>query len=173
MEINTMQHVYGADALRQLSKSLPLDQDKWEVRFGMGVITGFFIGDLLRTAIYILMVKISPIAKVADLTRAPELLAGICILAALLAVPHLWALTFRPSELQKMNARRFATYGAAIAVLFWIYVAGWSMPMDIGLASIMYWAKAFGSLVIAFMYAKSINSQQNRELIENDKQAIG
>jgi hypothetical protein len=174
MEIgNQMQHIYSSEEIKKISKSLPIDQDKWEVRFCVGVITAFFIGDLMRCALYIFTKSPIPLTTVAELSRVPFVVACMFLTAAILAIPHLWTLIFHPKNLHRMRARQLATYGGAIATLTWIFVAGTAFPLDIGLAALSYWGKAFGCLIVSYAYAHSINSQQNREAIENDKQAIG
>lgn len=174
MEIgNQMQHIYTGDEIKRISKSLPIDQDKWEVRFSVGVITAFFIGDLIRSAMYIFTHSPSPLTTVAELSRVPMVVACVMMFSAILAIPHIWTLAFRPKNLHRTRARQLATYGGAIATLTWLFVAGTAYPLDLGMAALGYWGKALGCLIVSYVYAHSINSQQNREAIENDKQAIG
>jgi len=168
-----MQHIYTAAEIRKISKSLPIDQDKWEVRLSIGVITAFFIGDLIRSSLYIITHSPAPLTTVAELSRVPMVIACVMMFAAMLAIPHLWTLAFRPQYLHRTLARQLATYGGVIATLSWLFVAGTAFPLDLGLAALGYWGKALGCLIVSYVYARSINSQQNREAIENDKQAIG
>lgn len=161
--------IFTASEVRAYARSLPTDQNRAEVRIMAAVITLFFVGGCMQPVFLIMTRAHTPVVTLASLSGAPYLFAFLFLVAAVLTVPHLWALALHPERLGDKRPRKMATAGAALGSLLWLYLANLSVPLD--MASWVYFAKAFASaLLVGGVYAFSLNSQQVRQ---NEKPAIG
>lgn len=161
--------ILNPSEIRAKARSLPKDQNRFEVRLAVAIITLFFIGGCGQAAVLIALRARTPLVSVACATQAPTLFALLFFLAGAATVPHLWALVFQPERLADKGPRKLATAGTALASVLWLYLGNIAIPMDV--AQWVYFAKAFACiLLVGGVYAFSLNSQQVRQ---NEKPAIG
>lgn len=146
--------------------SLPLDQNKTEVRMyaaSVTAIAGYF---LIAEPIFVLLtVPQSPMFKVASAAPSVYCVAAAFSLCLMCLIPHLFALVFRPKSLNTQWPRKLAalaSFGSAVA---WVYMANLSLPLDLGGIELAYVLRAIGALSLAFNYAYSVNAQQGREIL--------
>jgi hypothetical protein len=148
------------------AKSLPLNQDKAEVRIYAALLTGVAGYFLVAEPIFVLLtVPQSPLHRVASL--APSIWCVVIAFIVCLAcmTPHLIALLFRPSSLSARWPRSVAAKAAFGAAVIWIYLANLSLPMDLGAVEWAYGLRALGALMLSFSYGYSVNAQLGREIL--------
>lgn len=163
-----MPHILDPKEILALAK-MPADQDRAEVRIYAAAMTVFFMFGCLSPAFFIFLVPASDVAITTRVTTIPSVMIAISFLAsAIMALPHLVSLVGLPQHLRRREPRLWAIWGAAIAGLTWLYLGVTVEPLDFGDAPWAYWCKAIGCLLVAGVYAYSLNSQLLRE---NDKSA--
>lgn len=152
-------------ALTHWPKSLPVDQDRTEVRILSVVLTLFFAEHLIEPAMYATFVHESRTQWVISLTGAPNAARILLFLWVVLVVPHFISLIAFPQFLHLKWPRRFACAGASGAALTWFYFANLAWPLDAGVLPWMYAIRAVWDLFVAAVLAFSLNSQLLRPLI--------
>ena len=156
--------------IRRYATSLPVGQDRAEVRLMSLVITGGFLFGLLEPVFYILSVPASTLAHVAALS-VPRLIAGLFLAAAAMTLPHFGSLLFFPRLLEKRGPRKWATWGAMLSAVLWAYLGTLAQPLDLNLLPLLYWLNAVGCVIVGGVYGFSLNSQQIRSLLPDEKSA--
>ena len=115
------------------ARSIPLDQDKSEVRIYAALLTavaGYF---LVAEPIFVLLtVPQSPLFRVAALAPSVWCVIAAFLICLISMVPHLLALLFWPSSLSTRWPRAFAARAAFGAAVTWLYLGNLAMPMDLG-----------------------------------------
>lgn len=154
--------------LKHWPASLPHDQDRAEVRLLSFALTFFFAEHLFEPAMYAAFVELSQIHWVLKLTPAPALFTFLLFFWVLLAVPHVLVLLFFPGYLGHRWPRKLACAGASGAALTWFYFALKALPLDVGVLPYLFGVRALLDLMVAAIFAFSLNSQLLRTLI-NDK----
>lgn len=161
--------IFTAAEIRAYARSLPTDQGRVEIRIMAAVITLFFIGGCIQPVWLLVTQAPTPLVRIMMVSQVPIGVATLFLLAALAALPHLWALVLHPEQLACKWPRKLATAGAALGSLLWIYVGNLSIPLDS--PTLIYFLKSFGCAVfVGGVYAFSLNSQQVRQ---NEKPAVG
>ncbi|RYF54586.1 MAG: hypothetical protein EOO27_23330, partial [Comamonadaceae bacterium] len=84
-----MPHTLSPDEYRAVLRSIPLNQDRYEVRLLAIVLTGSLMFGVLRPLFYLLTVPASPIYKVNGTTTLHWLVPLLFFAGASLALPHL------------------------------------------------------------------------------------
>jgi len=161
--------LHTVDDLRRYvarAPSLPVDQDRAEVRIQAAFITAVFLLLLIEPVFYIFTVPDAPISKVAGL--APS---RWCVIASfggafLATLPHMWTLLFRPDLLSEQRYRTWAALSAFAAGAVWIYLANLAHPLDVGWLEGAYAIRCMVCLCIGGIYAFSVNAQQMREAVD-------
>lgn len=146
-----------------LAPSLPLDQDRAEVRLQAGFITGVFLLLLVEPIFYIFEVPGSMISRVSALAWSSWCVIGSFALSFLAALPHLFTLIFRPDLLAIRHPRRWAAFAALGAAVTWMVLANMAVPLDVGGLEWAYGIRAIVCLFIAGIFGFSVNAQQMRE----------
>lgn len=144
----------------------PIEQDRIEVRLLTLTLTGFFVGNLLQAAIYIVAIESSTLYRVAALTHAPWVLVMLFAAAALATLPHLVSLACLPRLLDHRLPRKMACFAAMGTAVLWFYLAALSRPLDLGPLTLLYICSGLGALLIAGIFGVSLNAQQLRILAE-------
>ena len=161
--------IYTAAQIRTAA-NLPQNPEKLEVRVYGLAFTLTFMALLLFPAISVLTDVDAPIVRVAHLSHAPQFIGALFLLCILATLPHVVLLMFLPSRLYEQWPRQMAAGGASVAALLWCYIANLSEPLDMDPVTMIYWAEAFMSGGVGFLYGFSLNAQQVRT---NEKQAVG
>jgi hypothetical protein len=151
--------------------TLPMNQDRSEVRWGSAVLTMFFIAHLIEPTLYAASVDSSIMFKVAQLTGWPNVVMGVFVVAAALMVPHLFALFFMPDKLANKVPRKLAIAGACMASFTWMYLANMARPLDVGPLSLIYLYRSIFDAAIALAYATSVNNQSVRKALHDARQS--
>lgn len=143
---------------------LERDRDRLEVRMLTLVLTCRFVYDLVEPVLFGLSPhKEFPIQKV--LAESPTLLSAVFMLALLLALPMFFTLLFpSPGRLARRMPRRLACYAAAIATVTWFYLSTLALTLDFVTVPWVYLRNGCWSLVLAGLFALSLNAQQVRAL---------
>jgi hypothetical protein len=148
------------------AKSIPLNQDKVEVRIYAALLTAvagyFLIGEPILD---LLTVPQSPIRSVAGLAPSIWCVVAAFTICALGLLPHLLMLLFNPTALWRKWPRSVAAKSALGAAVIWIYLMNLSLPMDLGAIEWTYGLRALGALLLSFSYGYSVNAQQGREIL--------
>lgn len=149
-----------------LAKSLPLDQDKSEVRIYAALLTtiaGYF---LAAEPIFVLLaIPQSPMFRVASAAPSVWWVLAAFLLCTLCLIPHLVFLVFAPRSLSKRWPRSMAAKASFGAAVTWLYLCNLSLPMDLGSIEWSYGFRAVCALMLAFSYGFSVNAQQGREIL--------
>ena len=143
--------------------SLPIDQDRAEVRIQAAFITMVFLLLLVEPIFYLYAVPDALISRVSALAPSKWCVVGAFGLALLGALPHLWTLLWRPDLLQVQRYRVWAALSALLASIDWIVLANLAVPLDVGGLEWAYCIRALVTLCIAGIYGFSVNAQQMRE----------
>lgn len=143
--------------------SLPIDQDRAEVRLQAGFIALVFMLLLAEPVFYIFTVPDALISRVSAMAYSRWCVVGAFGVAFLGAVPHLYTLIFRPDLLNHKAFRTAAAFSAVIAAITWIVLANRAVRLDVGALEWVYAIRALVSLCIAGIFAFSVNAQQMRE----------
>lgn len=151
--------------------SLPRDQDRTEVRILSAIITGFFIfAWLVKPVVYMWAVKNSAIWKAASAASMPNwLIATLFLVAAAATLPHLFMLIFRPDLLHCKLPRKMAGYAAGLAAVLWLYLAVNVLSTRSSGLVWLYLGNMLSCLTVGYTYGFSVNSQQLRERINDEK----
>lgn len=150
--------------------TLPINQDRSEVRWGSAVLTMFFMAHLIEPVLYAASVQTSVMYTVARLTGYPILVMGIFVFAALMMVPHLFTLFFLPAKLSCKAPRKMAVGGALIASFTWVYLANLARPLDVGALPLIYLYRAAFDAGLGFVFAVSLNNQTVRKAVHDARQ---
>jgi hypothetical protein len=142
----------------------PQQQDHLEVRLLAAYVTLEFLNSLIGPIVYILQLSPSLIYQVATRSSHPDVIAGLFIGAALLALPHAVSLVFLPRTLEVRWPRKCATFAACLVTLVWAYLAVLTLPLDVGPLFWLYVREAATNAGLAFIYAVSLNAQLLRKL---------
>ena len=146
-------------------QALPRNQDRAEVRLLAASLTGVFIYFTLEPALYAGSVEESVLARVLALTgHAGWWLAALYLCMAML-VPHFVSLLVMPRFLECRTPRVLATYGAMAGGLLWFVFADLARPLDVGPLPYLFGARAVVNVLVAGIFAFSLNSQQLREML--------
>lgn len=149
------------------ARSIPVDQDKSEVRIYAALLTavaGYF---LVAEPIFVLLtVPQSPLFRVAALAPSVWCVVVAFLICLLCMVPHLLALLFKPSSLSTTWPRGVAARAAFGAAVTWLYLGNLAMPMDLGAIEWAYFFRALCSLMLSFSYGFSVNAQMGREKLD-------
>lgn len=155
-----------------LAPALPLNPDRTEVRIMAAVITLGFVAHSLKSAYYLLMVGVGPLARVVRDSPIPTgCIAALFVLAALATLPHVVSLTFMPRTLACKFPRRAAAYSALGIAVAWLYLANRAYPMHLGGVWAVYLCNMLGCVVVSMTYGFSVNAQQLRERLSDDQAA--
>ena len=149
----------GFEAARQ-----ERERDRIEVRLLTLVLTCRFVYDLIEPVLFGLSPhKEFPIQRV--LAMSPTLLTSVFIGALLLALPMFFTLLFpTPARLARRMPRRLACYAAVMATVTWFYLSTLALTLDYVTVPWVYLRNGTWSLVLAGLYALSLNAQQVRAL---------
>lgn len=153
-----------------------LEQARIEVRLLSIVLTSSFLYDLLEPVLYFFSVGTSTLHRVMAMSHMPGVIVAVFITAMLVTVPLWLSLVFTPTAgLAERLPRWLACQAAVVATMCWMYLAVLALPLDYGPLSWFYARNALGALIMAAVYALSLNAQQVRQLKErvNDAQARG
>jgi hypothetical protein len=145
------------------SPSLPVDQERVEVRIYASLMTAILLLLIIEPQLYLWDVEESLIYKVAALAPSPYLVAGLFTVGFLLILPHLIALLFLPRTLVVYWPRICATVGAFLVSVVWLYLSNLAVPLDLGALPLSYAVRSLVSTIMAGAYAFSVNAQQGRE----------
>lgn len=145
--------------------TLPVDQDRAEVRIYAAVMTGFFLYILLEAAIYAWTVTAAPLFRIVALTHYPRAVLTAFFLCAAAVIPHFASLIAIPSLLDSRIPRLMATAGSAAAGLLWFYFANEARELDYQGIQYLYATRGVFCLAVATVFAFSLNSQQLRARI--------
>lgn len=164
---------FVADLRKYVShaKSVPVNQDKSEVRIYAALLTavaGYFL--VAEPIFELLTVPQSLLFRVASLAPSYWCVVAAFALCLFGLLPHLTFLLFNPAALSKRWPRSFAARAAFGSAVVWIYLTNLSLPVDLGAIEWAYGIRALGGLVLSFSYGYSVNAQQGREILhaEND-----
>lgn len=141
-----------------------IEQAYREVRLYAMVLTGSFLWDEAEPIFYILSVPTSTFNKVVAMTHAPDFVAALLCLAFVATLPHFLALLIFPKLMGRRLPRVLACSAAVVLALIYFYLANLAWPLDIGPLPWLYMRAGLGALVMAFLYAVSLNAQQLRSL---------
>lgn len=160
-------HLSGEGLTRVVRRapSLPMDQDRTEVRILSAIITtGFAYMLLAKPVCYMWMVKGSAIWKAASAATLPNwLIALVFVLAFVATLPHLFSLLFWPQWLHCKLPRKMAGYAAAAAGVLWLYLAVNVLSTRSSSLVFLYIGNMFACFVVGWAYGFSVNAQQLRE----------
>jgi hypothetical protein len=146
--------------------SLPVNQDRAEVRLLATLLTAGFALFLFEPIFYLLAVPSAPISRVARLAPSHWYVVAAFAACLLATLPHLFDLCFRSQRLGNPCPRRRAALASIGAAVTWLYLAVLAYPLDMGLVvPLAYGMRASGSLVLGLAYGISINAQQLRSLL--------
>lgn len=146
--------------------ALPINQDRVEVRIYAGAMTLLFFGWSMEAAVAGALIEQSPLYKIVSLTHYPLLMLSAFFLAALAVIPHLVSLIAIPSILTCRWPRLIAFYGSCFSSVLWFYFANCARPLDYGELPYLYVARALMCMVVASVFAFSLNAQQLRSRID-------
>lgn len=158
-----MPHLLRPHEILAMSK-IPKDQDRAEVRIYAAALTFIFIATCFSPALFILLDHGSDIEKQTRVSPVPG--AGLALsflISGLLAIPHAMTLVGLPSYLRKRWPRLCAIWGCVLSGFTWLYLGVTVEPLDFGDPPWAYWAKSIGCLLVAGIYAYSLNNQMIRE----------
>jgi len=166
--------IYNPEQVKRLATrapSLPRDQDRTEVRILSAIITGFFLfAWLIKPVVYMWTVKGSAIWKAASAASMPNwIIAALFVIAALVTLPHLFMLVFRPDLLHCKLPRKMAGYAAGGAAVLWLYLAVNVLSTRSAGLIWLYLGNMLSCLAVGYTYGFSVNSQQLRERINDEK----
>lgn len=147
-------------------KSLPLDQNRSEVRIYAAIMTALFIYFMMESGLSALTVPQTPLFKVVSLSHHPHVTALAFFICVAMVIPHVLTLVFFPGFLSRKEPRLIASYGARGCALLWFYFANLARPLDFGELPYFYMARAVLCLLVAAVFAYSLNSQQLREVVD-------
>lgn len=153
-----------ARAYARRAFSLPVDQNRTEVRIYASMLTIGLALMLCEPILYLLAVPDAPIATVARLVQPSHWAVVFVYGAALFAVvPHLVILCGLPEQLALRWPRQCAGWAAFAAGCMWIYLAYKAYPLDLGLLWLAYVVRALASVSLAFAFGFSVNAQDLRD----------
>ena len=167
-----MQSMLGTAMLHQVedlrkyaanAPSFPVNQDRNEVRLYAAFVTVIALLLLAEPIFYISSVEESMVAKVAHVAPSVWCVLGAFGVSGILTLPHLFTLIFRPDLLAHRRFRVWATMGALLSSVTWMWMANLAVPMDVDGVEWPYGIRALVSLTIALIYGFSVNAQQLRE----------
>lgn len=156
-----MPHLLRPSELLAISR-MPKDQQRFEVRLYAAIVTFLFI---LSSAAPAMLVLFDPVK-----TPMHWFVSAMFWLSVALTIPHLFTLVFMPRLLSRRKPRLLAVWGATIAAFVWLFLGVHADPTQYGEdpSPWFYWLRALGCLLVAAIYAWSLNNQQLRE---NDRPA--
>lgn len=165
---------YSTEHVKRLierARSFPLDQNRTEVRILSAIITGFFLyAWLLKPVVYMWAVRGSAIWKAATAATLPNwTIATIFIGCAVATLPHLFTLCFKPDWLHCKLPRKMAGFAAGIAAVLWLYLAVNVLSTRSAGLVWLYLGNVASCLIVGYTYGFSVNSQQLRERVEDEK----
>jgi hypothetical protein len=142
------------------------ERDRVEVRVLSLVLTSRFLYDLLEPVLFALnAAEGSPFQQVLTLSQMPFALSAVFVCALVLALPMWLSLLFAPvARLSWRLPRRLACHAANIATVTWFYLVALSVSLDFSTLPWVYLRNGCWSLVMAGIYALSLNAQQVRAL---------
>lgn len=148
----------------QNAPSLPLDQNRAEVRMYAAVTAILLVLLMVEPTVYLLSVPESVYARTMTISRVSfHVIAAIHLALVLAALPHLTDLMWRPHRLGQLWPRAVACVAAFFAACMWLYAATMAYPLDYGLAWLAYFVRAVVLGGIAFILGWSVNAQHLRE----------
>lgn len=147
-------------------RALPIDQDRAEVRLRTAVLVLLFSAHMLEPAIYALSVGDSMLFKVVRMSWSPALTLSAFFSSAAMMAPLLFSLMFLPRLLHCRAPRQLACAGAAMAAVLWGYCGTLALPMDSGALPRIYWFRSAADLLVAGVFALSLNNQLIRSLLD-------
>jgi hypothetical protein len=165
---------YSAEHVKRLiarARSFPHDQQRTEVRIKSAIITGFFLyAWLLKPVAYMWTVKGSAIWKAATAASLPNwVIAAMFVGCAIATLPHLLTLCFKPDWLHCKLPRKMAGFAAGLAAVLWLYLAVNVLSTRSAGLVWMYLGNVGACLLVGYDYGFSVNSQQLRERVEDEK----
>lgn len=145
---------------------LERDRDRIEVRVLTLVLTSRFLYDLLEPVLFALSAQDgSPFQRVMALSHVPFALSVVFIAALVLTLPMWLSLLLAPSRrLANRMPRRLACYAAIAATVTWFYLSTIALSLEFATLPWVYVRNGLWSLVMAGLYALSLNAQQVRAL---------
>lgn len=165
---------YNPEQVKRLAlraPSLPSDQDRTEVRILSAIVTTLYVYTfLLKPVYYMWAVKGSAIWKAASAASAPNwFIAAIFAVCIIVTLPHLFTLCFKPEWLHCKLPRKMAGFAAGFAALLWLYLAANVLSTRSSGLVFLYFGNMISCLVVGYTYGFSVNSQQLRERISDEK----
>lgn len=157
---------FGVPEHRTMAAVPARERDRVEVRVLTLVLTSRFLYDLLEPVLFALHATVgSPFQRVLALSHVPLALSVVFICALLLALPMWFSLLFAPvTKLASRLPRRLACYAAITATVTWFYLSALAVSLDLTTLPWVYLRNGCWSLVMAGLYALSLNAQQVRAL---------
>jgi hypothetical protein len=142
------------------------DRDRVEVRVLTLVLSTRFLYDLLEPVLFaVTAADGSPFHRMLAQSHVQLVLSVVFFSALLLALPMWLSLLFAPvTRLAHRLPRRLACYAATIATVTWFYLSALSVSLDYTVLPWVYVRNGCWSLVMAGIYALSLNAQQVRAL---------
>lgn len=150
-----------------LSKNMPVEQDKAEVRMQSLFVTLIFVLLCLEPVFYILTVPGSMIARISLLAPSVWCIVASFSIASLATIPHMYALLTHSGPPNDQLFKIWAALASFGAALVWIYLANLAYPLDAGWLEWAYALRSAICLCIASIYGYSVNAQQMKEAIKN------
>jgi len=152
-------------AYAALSPSLPLDQDRTEVRIYATFVT--IIAALLAAEPiwYMYSVPESMVNRVASLVHFPQFVTAAFAVSFFSVFPHLVTLVFFPKKMRIACFRQWAALGTLLGAITWMWLANMAVSLDVGGLEYAYGIRALCELCVAFLFGFSVNAQQLREII--------
>lgn len=145
---------------------LERERDRVEVRVLTLVLTSRFLYDLLEPVLFALSANDgSPFQRVMALSHMPFALSAVFICSLLFALPMWFSLLLAPAHrLARRLPRRLACYAAVAATVTWFYLSTLALSLEFATLPWIYVRNGCWSLVMAALYALSLNAQQVRAL---------
>lgn len=165
MTVHSREIPGGATLANRWPPILPRNQDRTEVRILAAIVTGGFGYFMAEPVMYAWSVDTSLLLKVTFLAGHPTLVLLLMALCVALLVPHFVSLLVLPRFLDCRAPRLMAFAGALGACVIWFYLADLARPLDVGPLPYLYLGRSFANLVMAAVFAFSLNSQQLREML--------
>lgn len=142
-----------------------VDNDRFEVRLYAVSLASLFFYWVAEPGLYVLLVSHSTFAKAALLTRHPEVIGALFLLAGICSVPMvIWAMVRdKPTKYDRLP-RAIAARGAILGAV--CYGMLWYVTRGTDFDSVIRWLfllRAAGSLWFGFLFGRSLNSQTIRE----------
>lgn len=153
-------------------KSLPINQDRTEVRMLALLVNFFYYLNVMETTTLAASVESSAIHLVVAMSGNSMGVVVIFLVAAAMMLPHLLSLVFMPRWLSCRSPRQLACAGASFTALTWFYLSylAWHLPLET--VSLLYAFRASVHLAFAAVLAFSLNSQQIRPRFDHQTSQV-